>query len=383
MRRRRPIDPVCPASADVLTLGRVAGLDAVGVAPASPMLRARLALEGRKAAGLHAGMSFTYKNPERSTDPGRAVAGAAAVVVGARRYQLESPSLISSIGVSGESPGPTAAIARYAWIDHYAPLRDSLKVVSTSLREQGWKTVVLADDNSIVDREIAWLAGIGWFGKNANLLLPGAGSWFVLGCVVTNAPLTVNDTPMADGCGGCRRCLDGCPTGAIIAPGVVDGHRCLAWLLQKPGIFPIEYRAALGGRIYGCDDCQEVCPPNVRFGRTRESVAQVVDRLSVLNLLTLDDQELLDLVGRWYIHDRQPRWVRRNALVVLGNSGDGHDARTVQLMSRYLADADPMLRAHATWTARRLGRDDMLPIDDDDPMVHVERERELDIVAPQ
>ena len=345
------------------------------------MLRARLALVERKAAGLHAGMSFTYKNPERSTDPGRAVAGAAAVVVGARRYQLESTPRLSD-RESGRESGcesedllaPMAAIARYAWIDHYAPLRDSLKLVSTSLREHGWRTVVLADDNSIVDREIAWLAGIGWFGKNANLLLPGAGSWFVLGCVVTNAPLTVNDTPMADGCGGCRRCLDGCPTGAIVAPGVVDGHRCLAWLLQKPGIFPAEYRRALGDRIYGCDDCQEVCPPNVRFGRTRESVARIVDRLNVLDLLTLDDEGLLELVGRWYIHDRQPRWVRRNALVVLGNSGNGHDPRTVAVMSRYLADADPMLRAHATWTARRLGRDDLLPIDDDDPIVRAERE---------
>lgn len=340
------------------------------------MLRARLALEERKAADLHAGMSFTYKNPERSTDPGRAVAGAAAVVVGARRYQLESPS--GRQDAEPQPQPPMAAIARYAWIDHYAPLRESLKLVSTSLRAQGWKTVVLADDNSIVDREIAWLAGIGWFGKNANLLLPGAGSWFVLGCVVTNAPLTVNDAPMADGCGGCRRCLDGCPTGAIIAPGVVDGHKCLAWLLQKPGIFPIEYREALGDRIYGCDDCQEVCPPNVRFGRTRESVAPIVDRLSVLDLLTLDDQGLVDLVGRWYIHDRQPRWVRRNALVVLGNSGTGRDPRTVEVMSRYLADADPMLRAHATWAARRLGRDDLLPIADDDPMVLLERERELD-----
>ncbi len=341
------------------------------------MLRARLALEERKAAGLHAGMSFTYRNPERSTDPGRVVAGAAAVVVGARRYQLASPLEPFEHASSGDGPhesdGPTAAIARYAWIDHYAPLRDSLKSVSTSLREQGWKTVVLADDNSIVDREIAWLAGIGWFGKNANLLLPSAGSWFVLGCVVTNAPLTVNDAPMADGCGGCRRCLDGCPTGAIIAPGVVDAHRCLAWLLQKPGIFPADYRAALGDRIYGCDDCQEVCPPNIRFGRTREPAAPVVDRLNVLDLLTIDDRELIDLVGRWYIHDRQPRWVRRNALVVLGNAGDGRDPRTVAVMSRYLADADPMLRAHATWTARRLGRDDLLPIDDDDPMVRIER----------
>src|SRR6185295_8008395 len=103
-----------------------------------------------------------------------------------------------------------------------------------------------ADDNSLVDREAAYLAGLGWYGKNANLLLPGQGSWFVLGSVVTDAPLPVAAAPATDGCGGCRRCLDGCPTGAIVAPGVVDARRCLAWLEQRPGPFPVEFRAALG-----------------------------------------------------------------------------------------------------------------------------------------
>ncbi len=371
---RRATNPVCPAAHDVLALARSAGLDAAGIAPATPLLRARRAIEERKAAGLDAGMQFTFRNPERSTDPARAVAGAAAVVVGARRYLLAEPADRVTAGTAGPRGGrPSASVARYAWIDHYAPLRDSLRVVARSLRSQGWKAVVFADDNSIVDREIAWSAGIGWFGKNANLLVPGAGSWFVLGCVITDAPLETNRAVVPDGCGGCRRCLDGCPTGAIVEPGVIDAGRCLAWLLQKPGIFPLHARAALGDRIYGCDDCQEVCPPNARFGRARDAVAPVVDRLDVLDLLDLDDEGLLGLVGRWYIHRREPRWVRRNALIVLGNTGDGHDPRTVEVVRRHLAHPDPMLRAHATWAARRLGRDDLLPAVDDDPAVLAER----------
>ena len=128
--------------------------------------------------------------------------------------------------------------------------------------------MVFADDNSIVDREVAYRAGVGWFGKNANILLPGAGSWFVLGCVITTAPLPVAADQTPDGCGSCRRCLDACPTKAIIAPGVIDAGRCLAWIIQKPGIMAREWRSAIGDRIYGCDDCQTVCPPTVRFATT-------------------------------------------------------------------------------------------------------------------
>ena len=243
---------------ELKALGRAEGLDAVGIAPADPLRRARTALEERKAAGLHAGMAFTYKNPARSTTPAGLVRDARAIVVGARRYATDPPPPATS--------GPQGRVARYAWADRYAPLRDALWTMARVLRRAGWRAVVFADDNSLVDREAAYLAGLGWYGKNANLLLPGQGSWFVLGSVVTDAPLPPERSPMADGCGSCRRCLDGCPTGAIIAPGVVDANRCLAWLVQRPGPFPAEHRAALHDRIYGCDDCQEVCPPNRRLG---------------------------------------------------------------------------------------------------------------------
>jgi len=118
---------------------------------------------------------------------------------------------------------------------------------------------VVADDNALVDREAAYRAGLGWYGKNTNLLLPGKGSWYLLGSVVTDAPLPAG-RPMADGCGTCSRCLPACPTGAFIRPGVLDARRCLAWLVQAPGVFPAELRVALADRIYGGDSCQEVCP---------------------------------------------------------------------------------------------------------------------------
>lgn len=348
MRRTQPL----PSFEDLVDRAAADGVTHLGVAPATVLTRARAALHSRKEADLHAGMRFTYRDPDRSTDPSRAVPGARSVIVAARPYLAEDEP---------DRPTRTSArVARYSWVDHYAPLRHTLREMARSLRRAGERAVAFADDNAIVDREVAYLGGLGWFGKNANLLLPGAGSYFVLGCIVTTAEYPLSE-PVPDGCGTCRRCLDGCPTGAIIAPGVVDGNRCLAWLLQRPGSFPRRYREALGDRLYGCDECQEVCPPTVRLGR-RHTVAldpgTVEAWVDVLDLLEADDDDLLARHGRWYLAGRDPRWLRRNALVVLGNIGDPHDERTQRTLGRYRAGEDPLLAEHAEWAAARLGLHD-------------------------
>jgi epoxyqueuosine reductase len=338
----------------------------VEVASAEPFVEVRRTLERRKAEGLHGGMAFTYRQPAKSTDPEAALREARALVVGARSYLVEEPA--------GPVPGgPSGRVARYAWDDHYAFLKDGLKAVAAELKSAGWRARVLADDNAMVDRAAAHRAGIGWWGKNANLLLPGLGSWYVLGSVVTDAPLTPSSTPVEDRCGGCRRCLDGCPTGAITAPGVVDARRCLSWLLQAEGPFPRDLRVALADRIYGCDDCQEVCPPN-RRAPLRDPTGHEEPWVHLIELLDPDDAAVLAHAGRWYIPRREVRYVRRNALVVLGNTGDGQDPRVEALLERYVRDPDPLLRGHAVWAARRLGREDLLPALDaeDDPFVRDE-----------
>jgi epoxyqueuosine reductase len=335
-----------PDLQELRAIGHAAGLDAVGVAPAEPFASTRRHLEERKAAGLHAGMAFTYRNPARSTDPGRAVAHARALVVGARSYlQTEAPD---------PPPGPAGRVARYAWVDHYRPLREALRAIAARLGDDGWRTLVAADDNSLVDREAAYRAGLGWYGKNANLLLPGLGSWFVLGAVVTDAPLAPSSAPVADGCGSCRRCLDGCPTGAIVAPGVVDARRCLAWLVQQPGPFPTAYREALGDRIYGCDDCQEVCPPNRADDRRNPPASGAGGWVDLVDLLDATDDELMERHGRWYIPERDPRYLRRNALVALGNVGGRDDAAVVTVLDRYRFGDDKLLAEHAAWALAQL-----------------------------
>jgi len=349
----RPANP-SPPVADTAYLAQLAALTApfgvthTGVAPATVLTRARTAIDDRLRRGLTDGMQFTFRNPSRSTDPQRAVTDAQSVFVAARPYLLADVARPS---------GPQARVARYAWADHYAPLRMALRAVAHRLRADGYRAVAFVDDNSLVDRELAYLAGIGWFGKNANLLLPGAGSWFVLGSVVTTASLPQQATPVADGCGACRRCIDVCPTGAIIEPGVIDASRCLAWVLQKPGSIPIELREPVGDRIYGCDDCQEACPPTVRFGPTNRAPEQTAAKawMSVVAMLRSSDEELLAQWSPWYLADRDPRWIRRNALVVLGNIGDPADAAVQDVVHEYVGHPDSLLREHAEWCARRLG----------------------------
>lgn len=338
---------------ELLAIGTAAGLDAAGVTEARAWPDARRRLEERKAAGLAAGMGFTYRDPARATDPTRALPEARALIVGAHAYRRRRPPAPPA------AAGPTGRVAAYAWIDHGDTLRQALKAVARRLRDDGWRARVLVDDNGLVDREAAHRAGLGWFGKNANLLLPGRGSWFVLGAVVTSAPLPPADAgPVPDGCGPCRRCLDACPTGAIIAPGVVDARRCLSWLIQVDGDFPEAFREALGDRLYGCDDCQEVCPPNRRGDDTDAPPAEPGARADVplLELLAATDEELLDRHGRWYVPRRDPDHLRRNALVVLGNVGDPADPRTAAVLGRFRHHPNPVLRTHAEWAAARLAR---------------------------
>ena len=363
-RNSPPVDTTDPAYLEsLLQFARELGLDRVGVTDASPLSRARVAIDDRKARGLSDTMGFTYRNPSRSTDPNTAVEGARSIIVAARSYHSDQPD---------HPGGMVARVARYAQDDHYTPLRQALQKIALRLRADGYRAVVFADENNLVDREVAYRAGLGWFGKNANILLPGAGSFFSLGSIVTTAVLAPAAQPAPDGCGTCRACFDECPTQAIVADGVIDARRCLAWLVQKSGNFPREFRVALGDRLYGCDDCQTSCPPTVRLhSRHQARIAPVAGPgafVDVIELLNSSNESLLEKFGSWYLAERDPRWLRRNALIILGNIAPVNNfaennsvmSPVEQLLRRYLGDIDPMLRLHAVWAAVRLGRRDLV-----------------------
>ncbi len=378
MTSRAQIPPPPPrlavAADELRRVGLEAGLHAVGFTTAEVLEPARTVLLRRRAAGLNGSMEFTYRNPVRSTDPDQLLRGAASMVVGLLGYQRAEP------------PAPAEAagrVARYARDDFYRQLARGLEPMAALLRANGWATRVVADSNDLVDRNAAWRAGLAWYGKNANLLVPGAGSWFVVGVIVTDAPLGGASVaePLADGCGPCAACLDGCPTGALVAPGVLDARRCIAWLVQSADPIPVEHREAVADRIYGCDACQDPCPENRVLDRRRPPLPEAetaVTWVPVRWILTAGDDALLDRLGRWYVANRDPDVIRRTALVVLGNTGDPRDPTLEPLLARYVAHDNPLLRAHAVWAARRLGLENLAggAAADPDPQVRAE------VVAP-
>ena len=345
-----------PTAGELRRRGLELGLAAVGITSPEVLEPARSAITSRKRDGLNGTMQFTYRNPIRSSEPRRRMPSANALVVAALRYGSEPEH--QDVEAQREPTGPRWAgrIARYVWSDHYGRLAQLLEELATPLVEAGFKAQVIIDSNHLVDRNVAWRAGLGWYGKNSNLLLPGAGSWYVLGSILTDAPLDHADVPMVDGCGPCSRCIDECPTRAIIAPGVVDARRCIAWLVQAAEPIPIEFRVAVGDRIYGCDDCQEVCPPNLDPSAAVEAHEL---RADIGWILTADNDAIVERHGAWYVANRDVDVIRRSALVVLGNTAEpewGIDGVT-ELLRRHLASENSLLRNHAVWATRRLGLD--------------------------
>ncbi len=327
---------------ELRAIGDRAGLAGLGICDADPFPAVRADLEERRAAGLAAGMTFTFGDPARATDVRVTFPWARRMVVGAWSYAEAS-------GNPAPRTGGTGRIARFATADHYQGLRAALGAVAGRLRASGHRAETLVDDNRLVDRAAAVRAGVGWWGKNTMVLAPRHGPWLLLGSVVTDASLPVSQ-PMRRDCGTCSACLPACPTGALVAPGVLDARRCLAYWAQAPGVFPVEYRAAMGDRFYGCDDCLEACPPGRRL--LDEQLVGRAGRVDLVAVLALDDASLLARFAHFYVPRRRARYLRRNALVALGNAG----GRSADLVAAgYLGHPDWLLRAHAAWALGTLG----------------------------
>ena len=360
----------CDYLDSLLGLAEQAGLDAVGVASTEPFAEAQHRLKERRDRGLASSMQFTYRNPKRSCDPAATLPGARSLIVGALKYEGASTREAKQ---SGEKV--LARVAAYAQRDYYGDLRTALGVVAGQLQDDGFEARVVVDDNALMDREAARRAGLGWYGKNTCLLIPKRGSRFVLGSVITTAALMPND-PIEQTCGTCSACQRACPTGALNVAGRLDARKCLSWLLQAEGVFPREHRAALGNRFYGCDSCQDVCPVNSNNSGNLLSSEQDerLSFLSVLDLLKSSDDELMDQYGRFYIPRREPRYLRRNALLVLANGAPLEALGTADALREAVTHEDPILRAHGVWAAQRLGRFDLAKSADNDPDARVREE---------
>ena len=314
------------------------GIDAIGAAPAEPYLDTERHIAERKSRGLFADLKFTMDRPEVSCHPEQLLEGAQTVVSAALCYYADGPEL-----------GPGAGrLARYTWSDAYAVLRERLDELG---RRLGGDYRVLVDANQHVDREAAARSGVGFYGKNTMLITRRHGSWVVLGTLVTTVQLQRTPALGLD-CGSCRLCIDACPTNALDDPGVLDTNRCLSYWTQSRHSIPEEVRQALGDRVYGCDICQDVCPWNRGVEKRRAGVptGEAETHVSLVDWLEAEDADLRERYERLFVPRNDPRYLRRNALVALGNTGAPEHR---PLLERYAGSDDPLLREHAEWALAR------------------------------
>lgn len=328
------------------------GFDVVGVAAVDETASATESMFYWLAQGLQADMDWLQRTRAVRLDPRRRWPDLQAVVVVASGYPawptLQAP------------PEGYGRVSCYAWgRDYHRVLGRRLKrLVAWAHRRwpDDWFRWYV-DTGPVAEKIWAVRAGVGWIGKHGNVIHPRLGSWTFLGVVLTSRPLRpAPHQAVADRCGTCTRCIDVCPTRAILAPGVVSAHRCISyWTIEHPGPIPAAVRPWIGSYLFGCDDCQTVCPWN-RWAQAASSFVPVVQRfrISLREALWMDEAAFHRTFAGTPVH-RLGWWrLRRNALVVIGNHGN---ASLIEDLHRFLAvETDPVLREHAEWALDRLAR---------------------------
>lgn len=326
------------------------GFHKVAIARSAPLERDRAALAAWLAGDRHATMAWMARDPDKRANPDALLPGCKSVIALAINYWHEEPE------ARPQSKG--ARVARYAQgRDYHKVLGRKLKELAAWLAaESGAASRTFVDTGPVLERAWAERAGLGWIGKNANLLTRDLGSWILLGEVLTCAVLEPDDGPHEDFCGTCTACLQACPTQAIESPGVVDSNACISyWTIEHRGAIPEARRADLSDWIFGCDVCQDVCPWNASFAKPATddpfSRRDDLDALDPEDLLGLDEAAFRARYSGTSL--MRARWdgMRRNACVVLGNRGD---PASLPALRRVLADDDPMIREHARWAIERI-----------------------------
>jgi len=324
------------------------GFDLAGIAPAEPPASfARF--ERWLSEGRHGEMGYLARNLERRSDPRRLLPGAKSIVIVACNYHAAGPAPEACQG----------RVARYALgNDYHEVIGGKLAVLIEAIRAlvPGAQAKACVDTAPVLERAMAQRAGLGWIGKNTMLLHRRFGPWLFLGEILLDVALRPDAPETRDRCGRCARCIAACPARAIIAPRELDARRCISYLtIELKGAIPPELRPLIGNRVFGCDDCLEVCPWNRFAQQAREpgfSPRANLTTLELLNLLELDEEGFQRRFARSPILRAKRRGLLRNVCVALGNAGD---PRAVPALERALEDAEPLVREHAAWALERIG----------------------------
>ncbi|MBX6332114.1 MAG: tRNA epoxyqueuosine(34) reductase QueG [Gemmatimonadaceae bacterium] len=328
------------------------GFDLVGLTTLGPAETAA-AFDAWFARGYAGEMHYLARWAAERRDSRRPHPGARSAVVVALDYGGRSPS------------GP---VARYARGDDYHDImREKLRELHRWIEGEVGHPVngrPYVDTGPVLERDLARRAGLGWFGKNTNLINPHIGSFFFIGALFVDLELAPDAPFQADRCGRCTRCIDACPTDAIVEPRVLDATRCISYLtIEAREGMPEELRGRVGALVYGCDICQEVCPWNVRFAReladgspfaAREVIAGKGARALAREILAMSQEDFAAEFRRSPMKRAKLRGLKRNAAVVLANVGTTED---VDVLTRALADPEPLVREHAALALGRIADD--------------------------
>lgn len=353
MTTRRPDPPIRPDLVrDIERWARELGFQGIGIADTrladyAPAFRKWL--EER----LHGDMGYLARNVDKRLEPNRLHPGTVRVISARMDYLGTPPPKPTDIPANDK----TAYIARYALgRDYHKTVRRRLAKLAARIdADAGGRFRAFADSAPVLEKPLGEKSGLGWIGKNTLLLNEDAGSWFFLGEIYTDLPLPVTPPKPQPGCGSCRACMTVCPTDAIVGPGKLDARRCISYLtIEHKGTIPVDYRRAIGNRVFGCDDCQIVCPWNRYARRSAEAdfaPRHGLDRASIAALLDWDEPTFRARTeGMALRRVSYSQWVR-NLAVAAGNAPA--DPEIARALERRRPGADAMVREHIDWALER------------------------------
>ena len=324
------------------------GFDLVRITTAEVFTRDRDAALSRVKSGQMDGLPwFTESRVRRGSVPQELLPGARSIICLGLSYLDPEDEEKAGSGAGN--------VARYARVkDYHRAMKRRMKAFVRGLEEKLESPIAArwyVDDGPMLDRAAAARSGLGWFGKSTNILTPSHGSWVLLGQVITDLELEP-DPPLKKTCGSCVRCIDDCPTGAIVAPFVVDNARCISYqTIENRGVIPMEMRPLIGDWVFGCDICQDVCPVN----RKTESPVLPIQKtaavgpsgqLDLVELLEVTEEEFRDRFQGTSIMRAKRVGMQKNACVALGNN---RDESGVPALVATLKAADTLVRGHAAW----------------------------------
>lgn len=315
------------------------------IAPARPAAHREI-YEQWVAEGKYGDMAWMARNMDRRTDPTVVQPGAKTVIVLAMNY-YQGPAPVTAAG--------GYRIARYAWNEDYHDLIVAkLKSLDAFLIQHGGTQRYYVDTGPVLERDFASEAGLGWGGKSTMQIHRQLGTWFFLAELISTLDLAV-DTPARDLCGKCTRCMVACPTQAITAPRRMDARRCVSYLtIESKGPIPLEFRRAMGDRIYGCDDCLSACPWNKFAQLSHEATFQArepVFNQKLRDFLTLTDESFRALFAKSPIKRIKRPAFLRNVCVALGNVGTQEDVPALEIAAQ---DEHALIAEHAQWALQEI-----------------------------